>query len=208
MSVSRECRRENLAVFNSGLAGWFNAALLNAATLVAAAIALLNAALLNAATLVDVTIALFNAALLNAATLVAAAIALLNAALLNAATLVDVTIALFNAALLNAATLVDVTLVDVAAHRFSTRGAELVSFSEKVSAICTIGHILGDISLRDVIVQKFGELLLSNDFHEGTGNIGSADGHDAFDDDAHALLVLVACHFSRHTFELSFHHTD
>ena len=182
MSVSRECRRENLAVFNSGLAGWFNAALLNAATLVAAAIALLNAALLNAATLVDVTIALFNAALLNAA-------------LLNAATLVDVT-------------LVDVTLVDVAANRFSTRGAELVSFSEKISAICTIGHILGDISLRDVIVQKFGELLLSNDFHEGTGNIGGADGHDAFDDDAHALLVLVACHFSRHTFELSFHHTD
>ena len=159
MSVSRECRRENLAVFNSGLAGWFNAALLNAATLVAAAIALLNAALLNAATLVDVT-------------------------------------------------LVDVTLVDVAANRFSTRGAELVSFSEKISAICTIGHILGDISLRDVIVQKFGELLLSNDFHEGTGNIGGADGHDAFDDDAHALLVLVACHFSRHTFELSFHHTD
>lgn len=156
MSVSRECRRENLAVFNSGLAGWFNAALLNAATLVAAAIALLNAA-----TLVDTV------------TLVGA-----------------------------------VTLVDVAAHRFSTRGAELVSFSEKVSAICTIGHILGDISLRDVIVQKFGELLLSNDFHEGTGNIGGADGHDAFDDDAHALLVLVACHFSRHTFELSFHHTD
>ena len=149
MSVSRECRRENLAVFNSGLAGWFNAALLNAATLVAAAIALLNAA-----------------------------------------------------------TLVDVTLVDVAANRFSTHGAELVSFSEKISAICTIGHILGDISLRDVIVQKFGELLLSNDFHEGTGNIGGADGHDAFDDDAHALLVLVACHFSRHTFELSFHHTD
>ena len=172
MSVSRECRRENLAVFNSGLAGWFNAALLNAATLVAAAIALLNAALLNAATLVDVTIALFNAALLNAATLV------------------------------------DVTLVDVAANRFSTRGAELVSFSEKISAICTIGHILGVISLRDIIVQKFGELLLSNDFHEGTGNIGGADGHDAFDDDAHALLVLVACHFSRHTFELSFHHTD
>ena len=164
MSVSRECRRENLAVFNSGLAGWFNAALLNAATLV------------------DVTIALFNAALFNAA-------------LLNAATLVDVT-------------LVDVTLVDVAANRFSTRGAELVSFSEKISAICTIGHILGVISLRDVIVQKFGELLLSNDLHEGTGNIGGADGHDAFDDDAHALLVLVACHFSRHTFELSFHHTD
>ena len=154
MSVSRECRRENLAVFNSGLAGWFNAALLNAATLVAAAIALLNAALLNATTLVDVT------------------------------------------------------LVDVAANRFSTRGAELVSFSEKISAICTIGHILGVISLRDIIVQKFGELLLSNDFHEGTGNIGGADGHDAFDDDAHALLVLVACHFSRHTFELSFHHTD
>ena len=167
MSVSRECRHENLAVFNSGLAGWFNAALLNAATLVAAAIALLNAA-----------------------------------------TLVDVTIALFNAALLNAATLVDVTLVDVAANRFSTRGAELVSFSEKISAICTIGHILGVISLRDIIVQKFGELLLSNDFHEGTGNIGGADGHDAFDDDAHALLVLVACHFSRHAFELSFHHTD
>lgn len=100
------------------------------------------------------------------------------------------------------------TLVVIVANRFSTRGAELVSFSEKISAICTIGHILGVISLRDIIVQKFGELPLSNDFHEGTGNIGGADGHDAFDDDAHALLVLVACHFSRHTFELSFHHTD
>ena len=47
-------------------------------------------------------------------------------------------------------------------------------------------------------------LLLLYHIQKRTGNIGGADGEETFDDDAYALLALVAGYYACHACELTF----